>query len=148
MRWNWRKIGQQLIDDQMQALKNALDLSEKSRPVMAKVRTTDATVTTLATLPIPVDAVVKVWGEVVARRTGGSSGSANDGAGYTIDFTCTNTAGTAAIIGSASITAKESQAAWDCSVSFSSGNALIRVTGAANNNISWNYSGHTLTVED
>ena len=149
MKWNWKKLGQPSLDEQMSALKNALDASEKYLPTQSLTRTTDATVTTLATIPIPVDHVVKVWGQVVSRRTGGSSGTTNDGAGYTVDFVCTNSAGTAAIIGTASVTAVgESQAAWACTVTFSNGNALVRVTGAASNNVTWIWSGKTLTVED
>lgn len=147
MKWNWKKGAP--LDAQMADLKNALDQSEKYLPSQSLTRTTDATTTTLATIPIPVNHVVKVWGQVVARRTGGSSGSTNDGAGYTVDFVCTNSAGTAAIIGAASVTVVgESQAAWTCAVTFSSGNALVRVTGSADNAITWIWSGKSLTVED
>lgn len=149
MNWNPSKTGQPAIDDQLLALKNALDAADKYLPTLALIRTADATVTTLATLVVPVNQVVKVWGQVAAHRTGGSAGATNDGAGYTVDFVATNTAGTAAIIGAASVTAiGESQAAWAVTVTFSGGNALIRVTGAANNNVTWIWSGKSLTVKE
>lgn len=144
MKWNW--TGK--TDEAMRALENYLGIRDKGMLDNAVIRTTDATVTTLATLVIPVDRVVNVWGQVTGRRTGGSAGAANDGAGYVVAFVANNTAGTAAVIGSASVTTLgESQAGWNCAVSFSSGNALIRVTGAADNNIKWVWSGWTVTSE-
>lgn len=123
--------------------------SEKYLPVHARVATTDATVTTLHTQAIPVDHSVVVSGYVVARRTGGGAGSANDGAGYRVEFVAKNTSGTAALIGAGSVTVLgESQAGWDVTLSASSGNILIRVTGAASNNISWRGSFKTLSVKN
>lgn len=149
MNWNPSKTGVPAIDDQLFALKNALDNAEKYLPTQALVRTNDATVTTLATIPVPLNQVVKVQGQVAAHRTGGSAGATNDGAGYTLDFVCTNTAGTAAIIGTASVTTiGESQAAWAVTVTFSGTNALVRVAGAANNNVTWIWSGQLLTVKE
>lgn len=144
MKWTW--TGK--VDEALAALENYLGIRDKGLLDNAVARTADATVTTLATLVIPVNRVVNVWGQVTARRTGGSSGSTNDGAGYIVAFVAKNTAGTAAVIGSASITVLgESQAGWDCTVTFSGGNALIRVTGAANNNVKWVWSGWTVTSE-
>jgi hypothetical protein len=146
MKWT-RKPGKP-ESDQLADLENYLGIRDKGLLDNAVIRTADATVTTLATLVIPVDRVVNVWGQVTGRRTGGAAGATNDGAGYLVAFVCQNTAGTAAVIGSASVTVLgESQAGWNCTVSFSSGNALIRVTGAADNNIKWVWSGWTVTSE-
>jgi hypothetical protein len=146
VKWNW--LGADKLNDAMKSLENYLGIRDKGLLDNAVVRTTDATVTTLATLVIPVDRVVNVWGQVTGRRTGGSAGSTNDGAGYVVAFVCNNSAGTASVIGSASVTTLgESQAGWDCTVTFSSGNALIRVTGAANNNVKWIFSGWTVVSE-
>ncbi len=76
---------------------------------------------------------------MTARRTGGSSGTAEDGAGYKIQGTYKKVSGTTAtLIGAvnAAYTA-ESQSAWDATFTVSSGNVLLRVTGAANNNVTW-----------
>ena len=111
---------------------------EKSTAVQGYVTTADATVTTIATIAIPASTTVMIELHVAARRTGGSAGVAEDGAGYVQQATYKNVAGTATLIGSvnADYTA-ESQAAWDVTFAVSGSNVLIRVTGAANNNISW-----------
>lgn len=102
-----------------------------------KVTTTDATVTTIATIAIPASTTVMIEAKVTARRTGGTAGTAEDSAGYIISAVYKNVAGTATEVGETSIFSAEDQAGWDCSLSASSGNALLRVTGAADNNISW-----------
>ena len=111
---------------------------EKSTAIQGYVTTTDATVTTMATIAIPASTTVMIELHVAARRTGGSAGVAEDGAGYVQQATYKNVAGTATLIGAvnADYTA-ESQAAWDVTFVVSGGNVLIRVTGAVNNNISW-----------
>ena len=77
--------------------------------------------------------------DVVARRTGGSAGTAGDGASYRILGTFRRvSAGSATLIGSltADHTA-ESQGGWDATLTVSGNDVLVRVTGAANNNVSW-----------
>ena len=111
---------------------------EKSSAIQGYVTTTDATVTTVATIAIPASTTVVIEAHVAARRTGGGAGSAEDGAGYVVRGTYKNVAGTATLIGSvnADYTA-ESQAGWDATFTASGGNVLVRVTGAVNNNVSW-----------
>lgn len=148
--WTFKPISEQLdslLRPNMKALEDELQRSSKYLPTQAKARTTDATVTTLYTATIPVDHSVVVSGYVVARRTGGSAGAANDGAGYRVEFVAKNTAGTAALIGSGSVTVLgESQAGWDVALSASGGAILVRVTGAANNNVTWAWTGRSLSV--
>lgn len=102
-----------------------------------KVTTTDATVTTLATIPVPASTTLGINGYVVARRTGGAAGTAEDGAYYRVETVYKNAAGTATNIGTTVTAIGESQAAWDVTVTQSSGDVLIRVQGAADNNVSW-----------
>lgn len=102
-----------------------------------RVTTTDATVTTLATIPVPASTTLGVTGYVVARRTGGSAGTAEDGAYYRVETVYKNAAGTATAIGTTVTAIGESQAAWDVTVSQSGGNVLIQVTGAVDNNVTW-----------
>ena len=103
-----------------------------------RVATTDATVTTLHTIAIPATTTVKISASVVARRTGGAAGTAEDGATYERVAAVKNVAGTATIIGAvATPTTIEDQAGWDCTITVSGGNALLRVTGAVDNNITW-----------
>lgn len=106
-----------------------------------RVATTDATVTTLHTYTLATSYSAMLVAHVVARRTGGSSGTANDSAGYIIRAMVKNVSGTATIVGavSASFTA-EDQAAWDATIDVTGATARVRVTGAANNNVTWHLS--------
>lgn len=102
------------------------------------VATTDATVTTVLTHAVPTTTTVQITGTVTARRTGGSSGTVEDGAGYRIDSVLKNVSGTATEIAAETLTVVgEDQAGWTVTLAVSGGNALVQVTGAANNNISW-----------
>lgn len=133
----------------LKALENELGMRAKYLPVQHTTRTTDATVTTVFTATIPVNQTVIVTGYVVARRTGGVSGATNDGAGYRVEFVAKNTSGTAALIGAGSVTALgESQAGWDVTLSASGRTILVRVTGAANNNVTWGCNFKSLSVKE
>lgn len=106
-----------------------------------RVATTDATVTTLHTITIPASTTVMLNAFVTARRTGGSSGTAEDGAGYNIRATFKNVAGTATQIGATTVVnSHEDQAGWDATFDVTAGTARVRVTGATNNNITWHLS--------
>lgn len=103
-----------------------------------RAATTDGTVTTLHTVTIPASTTVMLQATVVARRTGGSSGTAEDGASYIIAGTFKNSAGTATQIGTTTVIhSNESQAGWDCVFDVTGATARVRVTGAANNNVTW-----------
>ena len=153
MAWAWGPLADKtvgaLMNPPMKALQNYLGLAEKTYPRQDILRTTDETVTTLHTETVPVNIGVCVSGYVVARRTGGASGAANDGAAYRVEFLAKNTAGTAALIGSGTVTVLgESQAGWDCTLAASGGTILVQVTGAAGNNVTWNWSGRTLAGKE
>lgn len=106
----------------------------------ARVSTTDATVTTIQTIPCASSTTTATVGYVVARRTGGSAGTAEDGAMYRVEFAANNIGGTATLIGTAVVTViGENQAGWDVTVVGSGANMLIKVTGAINNNINWKW---------
>lgn len=110
------------------------------------INTTNATTTTIVTVAIPSSTTVMINAKIVARRTGGSAGTAEDGAAYIIAAAYKNVSGTATEIGESSIFSAEDQAAWAVTVTPSSGNALIQVTGAANNNITWSCAYQTYSV--
>lgn len=111
-----------------------------------RVATTDGVATTIATIPIPSSTTVGFLGRITARRTGGSSGTAEDGAFYELKAVYKNSAGTAVAIGAAVTVVGESQAAWDVTATVSSGNVLLQVTGAANNNVTWHCTLYTYPV--
>lgn len=101
------------------------------------VNTTDATVTTIHTITLATDTTYTIKGMVRGRRTGGASGAAGDSAGYTFFATVKNISGTASLVSTADVTAKEDQAGWDLTIDATGATIRIRVTGAASNNITW-----------
>ena len=105
----------------------------------AKVETTDATVTTLITLPLDDNASYQIVANVVARRTGGSAGAVGDGASYRIIGTFRRvSAGSATLIGSLTVShSAESQGAWNCTLTVSGNDVILTVVGAVNNNVTW-----------
>lgn len=104
-----------------------------------RITTTNATVTTLHTFVIAASNTWFIEVKVVARRTGGTAGTAEDGAAYVIRGTFKNIAGVATIIGAIQQSyVAEDQAGWDATFDVDgAGNARVRVTGALNNNIVW-----------
>lgn len=99
--------------------------------------TTNATVTTLGALTVATNTTYLVEVRVVARRTGGTAGTADDGAVYIRRAMVTTKAGTVTINTIDTPMTQEDQAGWDLTLLASSTFVLVRATGAANNNISW-----------
>ena len=140
-------IQQATLGNEVQRLSSTATNDDPTESVYQnRVATTDATVTTLHTFTIPSSTTYTIKAEVTARRTGGSSGTAEDGAHYTLKGTYKNVAGTATLIGTVFSEEAESQAAWDCTLTISSGTVLLQVTGATNNNISWNCTARTYSL--
>jgi hypothetical protein len=132
------QVNQATLGSQVQVLTSTASNDDPIESTFQnKVTTTDATVTTLATIAIPASTSVMIEARVVARRTGGASGTAEDGAGYIVSGVYKNVAGTATEIGETSIFSAEDQAGWACTINVSGANALLQVTGAASNNVSW-----------
>ena len=113
------------------------------RVLQARVATTDATATTLQTIAITASNTYLIETRVLARRTGGAGGTAEDGAGYVVRGTYKTVAGTVTLIGAilADYTA-EDQVLWDATLVISGTNVIVQVTGAALNNVTW----HATTV--
>lgn len=102
------------------------------------VNTTDATTTTLGTLTLLSGKTYQVEATIVARRTGGGSGTAEDGAGYIVAGTFKTVAGSATVIGSVTaVHTAEDQAGWAATLDTSGTGVRVRVTGAAGNNVTW-----------
>lgn len=152
MAWTWGSLGElsaSALNAPMKALENYLGRAEREFFVRDRVQTTDGTVTTISTIPVPVDTTLLIVAYIVARRTGGTSGSANDGAAYRLEVAAKNTAGTAAELAAETLAViGESQAGWTVASSASSGNILLRVTGAADNTVIWKSSVRTLAVKE
>jgi hypothetical protein len=112
-----------------------------------RAATTDATVTTLHTFTIPSTTTYMIETTVIARRTGGVSGTAEDGAAYIRRTVVKNVSGTATIIGTVqdAFTA-EDQAGWDCTIDVTGATARVRITGAVSNNITWHMTARVYQV--
>ena len=105
-----------------------------------KTLTTDATVTALQRILVDTNKTVYIEGIVVARRTGGSAGSAGDSAFYKILACFKNISGTVSLVASTITNGGEDQVAWDCGFAISGNTAILTGAGAVNNNITWESS--------
>lgn len=99
--------------------------------------TTNATVTTLGAIAIDANKTYLLDIKVIARRTGGTAGTADDGAVYIRRAMVTTKAGVVTINAIQDGLTQEDQAGWDCTLAVLTTNILIRITGALDNNISW-----------
>lgn len=112
-----------------------------------RVATTDATVTTLHTFTVPATTTYFIEVSVVARRTGGTAGTAEDGAGYVIRGTYKNVAGTATLIGALALDyTAESVAGYDATLTLTGATVLCRVTGVADTNITWHLTARVRQI--
>lgn len=103
-----------------------------------RIATTNNTITTIHTIATVSNNSYIVEAKVLARRTGGSAGTASDTAGYKIIGVFKNNSGTLTQVGTTTVEhSSEDQAGWDCTFSISGTNILLRGTGATNNNITW-----------
>lgn len=133
------QVLQPTVGDQVTQIKSTATNDDPVEYVrQGRVTTTDATVTTILTLTPPNNYTTTVDCTVLARRTGGVSGAADDGAGYKRYATFKKNAGTVTQIGTTTATAThESVAGWDATITVSGGTVLIRGTGAATTDVTW-----------
>ena len=90
---------------------------------------------------------VQLEAVVTARRTGGSAGTAEDGAAYIVRGAYKTVAGVVTLIGAIGlIYTAEDQPGWDCTLTISGTNVLVRVTGAVNNNVTWHCTARVWRV--
>lgn len=113
----------------------------------ATVATTDATTTTLATIPVPTNSTMLVTVEMVGRRTGGSGGSNGDSATYIRTARLKNIGGTVTINNLQSDYTAEDTNGWNGTLDANGTNLRARVTGAANTNITWECHISRLVVD-
>lgn len=111
-----------------------------------KVTTTDATATTLNTFTVPAETTYYISAIIVARRTGGSAGTAEDGCSFELKGVYNNISGVATIIGTVYRLINKSQPGWDVNLVTSTNTVEIQVTGAVNNNITWHTTSRVYQV--
>lgn len=103
----------------------------------ATVSTADATNTAIQRVNVPVDRSAYIETIVVGRRNGGLAGSPGDSAYYKLEGLFKNSGGTLSLVGSVIQSGAEDQAAWNAAYSIQGSDVLVAVTGAANNDITW-----------
>jgi hypothetical protein len=114
--------------------------------VQNRVATTDATVTTIHSFLIQASNTYYITATVVARRTGGAAGTADDGAAYEIKAAYQTSGGVVKIIGVATKISFETTTAYDINFVVSGSNVLLQVTGVASTNITWHMTARYYNV--
>ena len=112
--------------------------------------TTNATVTTCDTITLPLNGAFIIESHIAGNRTGGSAGTAGDSAGYIRRGVYKRIYGAAPVLVGAvqdGLTS-EDQAGWDCTFDISGNDVRVRVTGAANNNITWQAVSKVFTASN
>jgi hypothetical protein len=123
------------------------DPTEKT--FQCRLATTDATQTNCFTIAVASGRALTMNVSVVAHCTGGASCTANESAGYQLNATCKNNAGTTAIVGSAiPIAENEDVSTWDATIDCDNATdtARLRLTGAATTTITWHATIRTMDV--
>lgn len=108
--------------------------SKESATFGTRVNTTDATVSTVATISTGSNRVYMVIAKVVAMTTDITTQQA----AYTRTALFKNVAGTLSLVGAVTAnTTIETDSAWDCTLDASGTDMRVRVTGAAATNVIW-----------
>ena len=111
-------------------------LGENVGKSIGEVTTPDATPVTALTIPITDETVTRITARIIARDQAGTSAQR---AFYTVEaLVYREAAGTATLQGTANqVTAIESAAGLNATITVSGNNALVTVTGIAATNIGW-----------
>lgn len=103
------------------------------------IDTTDDTVTTIRTIPVPTNKVIGVSYHILCRRTGGSSGTTGDSAKFDMTFRANNISGTVTIhdphADYTSADQNEWSVGWDAYPEVDGTDIDINFKGAADNNV-------------
>jgi len=103
----------------------------------SKIVTTDATPSPMFSVTVNNNTTAMLVVDVCAHRTGGASGSLNDSGFFQAIGAYKNTAGVLTGIGTPSSIAQSDQGTWAINFSSVGTSAVVTVTGAAGNNITW-----------
>lgn len=103
----------------------------------AKVKTTDATPAAVIRTRLAAGKTAMVQAHIVARRTGGSSGTDGDSAFYVLTGAYKNVGGVLTGIATPALIGGEDQSAWDVGFTANSDEIVVLVTGAVGNEITW-----------
>lgn len=126
-------------DDDAQAALETLDDAVQNGGLNT-VTTTDATLTTIATIPIPDDTVVEIKATVVGRRTD----AADRGLFIRQASVFREAAGAATLVGNVTTTrTRKSDPQYDAELNVSGNNLLVQVRGDTGHTVNWK-SHHTI----
>lgn len=141
-------VDQQTIGTDVETLSSVATNDDPTLHVLqGRAATTDATPTTINTLTIATSTSTYIYCEVVARRTGGASGAAEDGGAWIVWVAVKNTAGTVAeYAAETTTTVGESTAGFNVTAAPSGATELIQVTGAATTNLTWHSTCRSMGV--
>lgn len=113
----------------------------------ATVNTVDAATTTLQTIPIPNNKGVLIESRITCRKTAGAGvGTIGDVNAYIRTVKAKNVGGIVTIGVIQSSFTSEDIAVFNATFSVSGTNVLVRVNGAANDNVTWNVITKTNTI--
>jgi len=104
----------------------------------AKVITTDASNTAMLRVTVPRNKTVMIEARIVARRNDDSTaGTLGDSGWYVLTGAYKNIGGVLTGIAAANLYGGEDQVGWNVGFSTSAEDAIVTVTGAVNNKITW-----------
>ncbi len=113
------------------------------RYFQSRIVTSNATATTIFTFALATNRKMRVTAWVIGTRTDVNPG---DNGAYIRDAMFRDSGGTIAQVGATTaVSTIESNAAWDCTITFSGTNVLVQVTGVAGQTITWHA---TVMVQD
>jgi hypothetical protein len=149
------KFGQQIVCDEAwvgggsttMTINNNGDIV-RSTPVSFTAMTTDATPTSMTSWMISVNTARRIQALITGRRTGGTAGATNDSGVYRLEAAVKNNGGVISISAIKEVE-QEDQAGWNVAVAepgIPDGSVHIYVTGAVNNNVSWEAKIRTFIV--
>ena len=111
-----------------------------------RVTTTDATQTTIHTFTVPTSNTYGITATIVARRTGGTAGTEEDGGMFRKTAVFQNAAGTVAQIGELEGLGASSTGTLAFDFTVTGATVLARVTGDVDTNIVWHMTAKTWQV--
>lgn len=134
-------ISQNTVGNPVQILKTVTTNDSPIEMVYQnRITTIDATPTTLHTFTIPASTTYAIETMIIARRTGGTSGTAEDGGRIKMEAVYNNIGGVATIIGSVTKLVSLNNLVWNVDYLTSGNTVTIVVYGAVNNNITWHHT--------
>ena len=110
----------------------------KFSAVPGSVNTTDATPANVQVVSIANDSSILVRARVIGIRTGGSAGSPQDTVSAILTALVKNVSGSVTVYSVQTDYDFADQETWSVDIVAGSGQFAVQVTGAANNNVSWN----------